>query len=262
MGLAALAVATAGAEKTAQIANENYRQDLLSQDREFNFAILCTVLSFVYYMRSVKMAFLRCAKKKGVSEEKALRYYNAIGTWGSLGASGIKNTLKIQRRINRIFSDVKMSMIANSSQFVGFNEFANAVRRSNEETWFGMNSKLNAFTMQLQTGDIIDREINDIRTQKATLTGDFKQNIMSIITERQLEKLKKKAIKKDSQLVLTTENLDAFIRDTEQESQDAANVNLYADSDISDAPTEEKTPRNFSDAGKMTIARDFIALRF
>ena len=129
------------------------------------------------------MAFLRCAKKKGVSEEKALRYYNAIGTMASLAASGIKNTLKIQRRINRVFSDVKMSMIANSSQFVGLNEFANAVRRSNEKTWFGMNSKLNAFTMQLQTGDVIDREINDIRTQKATLTGDFKQNIMSAVTE-------------------------------------------------------------------------------
>jgi hypothetical protein len=246
LGLAALAAAAAGAETVAQTANANYRQDLVSQDREFNFTVLIGILSFVYSLRSVKMAFLRRAKKMGISEEKAQTYYNTIGTLSSLGATGFRTKLRIERRINRLFSDVQMSTIANASQFVGLNEFGNAVRRSNNNTWFGMNSKLNAFTMRLQTGDVIEREMNDIKIHQAMQTRDFKQKMMSAYTDAQLEKLEEKAIEKDGQLVLTKENLDMFVRDMEQETSKDGNV--YADSDVSDAPTEERTPGELSDA--------------
>ena len=270
LGLAALTAVAAGAQAVAgeyyaQNADSYYRRDLLSQDREFNFTVLITILRYVYYTNYFKMKFLSCAKKFGMSEEKAQATYNIVGTSAGVAATGFTMKLKIDRKINRLFSNTHTSMFANAIQLVGFADFANTVRRSNNNTWFGMNSKLNAFTTRLQTGDVIEREMmtpqamqtrkfkqkmNAITVEQATYRRDVKQGIWSDSTEKQLKKLKKKAIKKDGQLVLTKENLEMFIRDMEQETSKGGNV--YADSDLSDAPTEERTPGDFSPEEKMS----------
>ena len=86
----------------------SYRQDLLLQQSTYHFNLIAGFVGFVATSGVFTTAYLRCAKKYGIKEKDAMKYYKGAKSLASIAADSLKSRLK---QVTVITVKILMSVI-------------------------------------------------------------------------------------------------------------------------------------------------------
>ena len=251
MVLSAAAGVTGGlADSYSDTMDTRYRQDLLYEQQQMHFGYLVQavkgILAVLVSTGALRIAYRKLIRKYNVKEEDAQKYLSVAKTAATVAVDTYRSNIKFKRKLNRIIMKSQQKVVGMGTRLVGFDSFADAVDHNANESCLRLDSNFMKWREKyLTTGEDFEGEfqLKKLKVEEQEAKLEQKKSMTKSYVKEQLMKLKTKI---DSGLELTTENLNAFLEDMNEEVNNESRENLYADEEsdeeLSDAPTEEMPP--------------------